>query len=94
VDPLPAELLSAGATVIATPLAGSAEFTVNTKVVGGGVPPPELPPPPHADISKLNSPAATTATLRMLIPLDFRRRALSHMEQLLARIHGNDFFSR
>ena len=48
VDPLAALLLSAGETVMATPLAGLAEFTVRTYVTGGGgfevVP---LPPLPH-----------------------------------------------
>jgi hypothetical protein len=91
---LPAALLSAGETVTATPLAGSAEFTANWKVVGGGVPPPELPPPPHADISKLTKPAATTATLRMLIKLDFRQGAWSQSEQFRARVDGNVFSSR
>ena len=56
--PLVAELLSAGVTVMATPLAGVAELTVRTYVVGGGgvvdPPPPPLPQAPIAMLSPVD----------------------------------------
>lgn len=63
--PLVAELLSAGVTVMATPLAGVAELTVRTYVVGGGgvvdPPPPALP---QAVSTRLKPVAIHTAALQ------------------------------
>ena len=53
VVPLDAVLLSAGETVMLTPLAGEVEFTVKVYVVTDGVL-LELPPPPHASIDRIN----------------------------------------
>jgi hypothetical protein len=95
VEPLAAELLSAGVTVMATPLAGSTELTVNTNVVGGGgFELPELPPLPHAVIIRLNKPTVNAATLRMPITLNFRHRGLSYVERFRAFINGNGITSR
>jgi hypothetical protein len=47
VEPLAALLLSAGETVMATPLAGSTESTVRTEVIGGGFVDPLLDEPPQ-----------------------------------------------
>lgn len=53
-------VLSAGVTVIATPLAGLVEFTVRTYVAGGGGA-VLAPPPPHAATNKLRPLAIKTA---------------------------------
>ena len=60
VVPVPRLFASNVPTVIATPLAGFVEFTVNVYVTGGGV---ELPPPPHPAIDKL-IPATSDAALK------------------------------
>jgi len=63
--PLVAELLSAGVTVMATPLAGVAELTVRTYVVGGGgVVDPPPPPLPQAVSARLKPVAIHTAALQ------------------------------
>jgi hypothetical protein len=63
VVPLVAELLSAGVTVMATPLDGLVESTVSTYVVGGGgvVDPP--PPLPQAVSARLSPVAIHTLAL-------------------------------
>jgi hypothetical protein len=67
VDPFALLLLSAGVTVMATPLAGLAEFTVRTYVVAGGVVEVPPPPPPHAVSNKLNPLAINAAAFQPLI---------------------------
>ena len=70
VVPLPAPLLSAGETVMATPLAGLLEPTASVYVVGGGgvvvpldEPPQPLSPPKH----RLSAMAhATEARIRFI----------------------------
>ena len=70
VVPLPALLLSAGETEIATPLVGLVELTVSAYVVGGGVvvvvldePPQPIRPPKH----RLSAMAhATEARIRFI----------------------------
>ena len=57
-------LISAGETVIATPLAGVAEFTVSTYVVVGGVV-VLLPPPPQAVINRLSPIPIQSAARRL-----------------------------
>ena len=61
--PFVAPLLSAGETVMLTPVAGLTEFTVRVKVVGGGgvVDPP---PPPHAVNADTRLTATQSARLR------------------------------
>jgi hypothetical protein len=61
VVPLPALLLSAGVTVMATPLLGLTVVTVNTLVDGGGTVVVELPPP-QAAINKVNPLEIISAT--------------------------------
>jgi hypothetical protein len=60
-DPLVAPLLSAGVTVMATPLLGVAESTVSTKLDGGGG---VLVPPPQAVSARLSPVAIKVAAFQ------------------------------
>jgi hypothetical protein len=69
---LVAPFVSAGETVIATPLAGLVEFTVSTCVVGGGGV-VVLMPPPQPVKNMLNPiPAAATHRKSLILILSFR----------------------
>jgi hypothetical protein len=57
VVPLLVPLLSAGATPMATPLAGFVEFTVSRYVVGGGGLEVLPPPPPPQEVGKMHVPS-------------------------------------
>jgi hypothetical protein len=70
--PLPAPLMSAGLTWIATPLLGLTEFTVSAYVVGGGgvdTVPPSCFPQPVA--SSANAAATHTALLIPMAPMSY-----------------------
>jgi hypothetical protein len=83
VVPLPALLLSAGVTAMATPLLGLTVVTVNTKVDGGGGVEVELPPPPQAKSDRryilprqITALRTNVIKLFLLIPLGNNRTPL------------------
>jgi hypothetical protein len=67
VAPLAAPLVSAGETVIATPLAGLVEFTVSTYVVTGGI--VVLMLPPQAVKNRLSPSPAAANHRKFFIPM-------------------------